>query len=400
MNNIFHASVILFGMFFPTVYETEPWKMHTIDNTSQGADGVRMADVNGDGFLDIATGWEEGGVVRVYINPGYEDVKMPWKYITVGKVDSPEDAVLVDLDADGNMDVVTCCEGKIRTVFVHWAPENPTDYMDESKWVTEAIHCTKDQQMWMFCMPMQVDRRDGVDLVIGSKGSNATIGWLQSPSNPRNLYKWKYHPIYDASWIMSIKKHDMNQDGLMDIVFSDRKKDSNGVKWLLNLGEDTYNNQSWFEYPIGGSDVEVMFMDVADLNQDSLMDAVVAVYTKQLIYMRCSSILNIPHWEIFPIDIPNDSGIGKAVKVADINLDGKMDIAFTTEKAEQHGVMWMEYDKSPTERQWKPYPIAGDKGIKFDRIEMVDLDNDGDLDLLTCEERDQLGVIWYENPTN
>jgi hypothetical protein len=23
----------------------------------------------------------------------------------------------------------------------------------------------------------------------------------------------------------------------------------------------------------------------------------------------------------------------------------------------------------------------------------------GDLDVITCEERDQLGVVWYENPT-
>ena len=27
-----------------------------------------------------------------------------------------------------------------------------------------------------------------------------------------------------------------------------------------------------------------------------------------------------------------------------------------------------------------------------------DVDGDGDLDILCCEERDQLGVFWYENP--
>ena len=30
---------------------------------------------------------------------------------------------------------------------------------------------------------------------------------------------------------------------------------------------------------------------------------------------------------------------------------------------------------------------------------MIDLDGDGDLDLLTCEEVHDLGVFWYENPT-
>ncbi len=40
------------------------------------------------------------------------------------------------------------------------------------------------------------------------------------------------------------------------------------------------------------------------------------------------------------------------------------------------------------------------EGSKFDLIQAVNLDGDGDLDLLTCEERDNLGVFWYENPTH
>ncbi len=45
-----------------------------------------------------------------------------------------------------------------------------------------------------------------------------------------------------------------------------------------------------------------------------------------------------------------------------------------------------------------PHPISGPQGIKFDLVKLLDLDGDGDLDVLTCEERDNLGVIWYENP--
>ena len=44
------------------------------------------------------------------------------------------------------------------------------------------------------------------------------------------------------------------------------------------------------------------------------------------------------------------------------------------------------------------HDIAGPQGIKFDRIELLDLDLDGDLDVMTCEERENLGVVWYENP--
>ena len=42
----------------------EPWKRNTIDASSRGADGVRLADINGDGLLDIVTGWELRGTIQ------------------------------------------------------------------------------------------------------------------------------------------------------------------------------------------------------------------------------------------------------------------------------------------------------------------------------------------------
>jgi len=49
-----------------------------LGKTSQGADGIRVADVNGDGRLDIAIGWEESGVVRIYVCPESDFVRKPW----------------------------------------------------------------------------------------------------------------------------------------------------------------------------------------------------------------------------------------------------------------------------------------------------------------------------------
>jgi hypothetical protein len=42
--------------------------------------------------------------------------------------------------------------------------------------------------------------------------------------------------------------------------------------------------------------------------------------------------------------------------------------------------------------------INSTASIKLDRIECIDLDGDSDLDVMTCEERKNLGVIWYQNP--
>jgi hypothetical protein len=54
-----------------------PWKIRTIDDSSRGADGVKLGDLDADGALDIATGWEEGGVTRVYLHPAGQHVRRP-----------------------------------------------------------------------------------------------------------------------------------------------------------------------------------------------------------------------------------------------------------------------------------------------------------------------------------
>ncbi|MEM1294916.1 MAG: VCBS repeat-containing protein, partial [Verrucomicrobiota bacterium] len=122
----------------------EPWKRHTIDPFApeagkKGADGVRIADFNGDGWLDITTGWEEGGAVRICLNPGPDAAKSTWPSFTVGNVKGVEDAVFADLDGDGNIDVVSCAEGKVNNVFVHWAPSKTAE---SSEWQSEAIPAT------------------------------------------------------------------------------------------------------------------------------------------------------------------------------------------------------------------------------------------------------------------
>lgn len=370
-----------------------PWKRHTIDNTSRGADGVRMADVNGDGRLDITTGWEEGGLIRVYLNPGHAKSKRPWPAVTVGKVKSPEDAVFVDLDGDGAVDVVSSCEGKTRTMYVHWAPKDKARYLDETAWRTEPIPATTDKQMWMFCLPMDVDGKNGIDLVVGSKGGGATVGWLESPgapANPRDLKAWKFHPKYKAGWIMSLIAADMDGDGDDDVVISDRKGGNRGVHWLEMPARDAVTSPNpWKTHMVGWADKEVMFASVTSGRAPGLPRAVVAI--------KPNLIADTGWWfggHAYPAD---RFGTAKAVRVAKMDDNEEHDVVISCEQATggRSGVfMFRVAGKTET---W--VDISGPEGVKFDLIELLDLDGDGDLDVITCEEAANLGVIWYENPT-
>jgi len=376
----------------------DPWTRHTIDNSSHGADGVRMKDVNGDGRLDITTGWEEGGVVRVYLQPSVDKVGEAWPAVTVGKVKSAEDVVFADLDGDGAVDVVSSCEGNTRTMFVHWAPKKPGDYLTAAAWKTQEIPATKNRQSWMFAVPIQIDGNSGIDLVVASKGDGASIGWLEAPADARDLDAWTYHKLYDATWIMSLRAIDLDGDGDQDVLASDRKGKTAGVLWLENPGA---SGGAWKTHRIGADGCQVMFIDVADLDRDGDPDVLAAIKNTDI------AVLLNPgdpkeKWTSHTIQLPAKGiGTSKAVRAGDVNRDGRTDIVFSCEDAHgpTHGMFWLSFDTAIAAGRWKMHAISGAPGVKFDRIELIDLDGDGDLDPICCEERDQLGVFWYENPT-
>jgi hypothetical protein len=384
------------------------WRRHVIDDQSVGADGIKMADWNHDGLADWVTGWEEGGKIRIYTHPGTKDVRnlKKWPTLTVGKVADPEDAVFIDFNQDGALDVLSSSEGKEQALHVHWAPSHSkADYLNPGLWRTEKIPFSMKNSLWMFCEPAQVDGRNGVDFFSGSKEKNAKVGWWQSPEDPRSLKDWRFYPIQNAGWIMSLVVEDIDHDGDLDCWVTDRKGPAKGVYWIENPGEAmTENPDNWRRHDLGGSDLEVMFLDRSDLDRDGMVDTLVATRNGKWIWFKAAgySADGKPKFKELRFANPYELPHGKAIHAADLNQDGIMDLVFTSNtegdrsKPGVHALIGQPIAEVSPEN-WKAISISGSSGIKFDLVRSVDIDGDGDLDLVTCEERDNLGVFWYEN---
>lgn len=379
----------------------EPWVLHTITSGPRGADGVNLADVDGDGDLDVTTAWEQAGLVTVSLQPD-DDPREPWQTVTVGtRLFGVEDAIFADVDADGHLDVVSACE--CRRLVVHFGPDDPDLVAQPQAWTSVELTAAADFQRWIKVAVADVDGDNRLDIIGGGKVNPATVGWLRAPQNPRDGSAWTYTPMSPVAWTMSLVPRDADADGDTDVVLTDRTYIINpdgtrtyhlrGTRWLENTG-----GADWVNHPIGFAGGEHKFIRITDFDgdgHDDVLDgASGATYNRSFLRRNLGQW---GPWEVTEIPQPADVGHYQDVAVGDVDLDGVTDLVFSYSHAEGDlsGVVW----SAATENGWERREISGSPGTKYDNVELVDLDGDGDLDVVTSEQIEQLGVIWYENPT-
>lgn len=410
---------ILGSIFFVALYAADPpphWPRHII-GTGNGADGIDAVDIDHDGDMDVVVPWEEDGVVKVYLNPGSKPTRH-WPAVDISgglDVTGVEDAIFADFDNNGSVDaVVSSIEdedsfpvGANSRVAIHWLVD-PTNPGAPSAWRGTSL--TRDRALYLRARLGRMNAEGSTGIVVGTKqkyGFPGRVLLFQAPpeASPATIDQWVGYDLGSLYRTNNLELTDMDGDGDNDIVISGAP----GIAWLRNPGTPISVPWQKIQISSGGSQ-----FGLCDINGDGVLDIIASYKANPMVagvwYKRIDAkgetwrpYAILPEGGV-PMDPAANDYTPKGLGCADMDLDGKLDIVFTA-SGTGAAVFYVSYRGATPEYSgnWDKVLISERTTAKYDNLILADIDEDGDKDVVSTEEKqgifgNGLGALWYENP--
>tara|TARA_X000001036_G_scaffold436223_1_gene478948 strand:+ start:1945 stop:3300 length:1356 start_codon:yes stop_codon:yes gene_type:complete len=398
------------------------WTEHIIDDPSlgpndlAGSDGLEVADLDKDGYLDIVSVHEldtEYGIPKGYVRIAWGS-KDPfkWELTTLAsglEAPSAEDVDIEDADGDGWPDIIVACELAHLIYF-----KNPTTNHRSVKWDRTIPEVSLNRGSYIRVFFADFNQDGKVEVVAANKGDENpeiidaplnNISVYQLPKEPLEGNKWKELVLTQVRIPINSQPLDLDQDGDIDIVVGSRGE--RRILWLENKGEFKFieHNINFSSDLETGSWITGFNMDYADLNNDGRLDIVSSVWPSS-VYVLFQPVNHDEEWNIEKIgSIAPDLLV--SVSLADIDGDGDKDIfsgSYSMGSRDKDdvnnlnnafgSVVWFENKNN----SWKKNNILRRKRGMYDKWIPLDLDGDSDIDFIGTRGNSQPydGVIWLE----
>ncbi len=327
--------------------------------------GTAFVDINGDNYMDIVAGR------YFYKNPG-KNMTGAWARTDFGV--NADGCLVVDVDLDKNVDVIAMAYPN-----VYWL-----EAMDNEgeKWTAKIIGSVP-----------KTDHVNGQGFrVITLKGLvNPTIflsgeGGIYAahvPKKPNETTDWRFRKVVSSFSDEGFDFGDFDGDGDEDIAFGNSTKKGDVPNMLFiatNNGNDI--DQEWVATQIGVTENNIDRVEVADFNKDGKPDIAVSeelypgLEPKANLYTFTNPAEKDEKWQRKDLwkGYSNNN-----LDVADIDKDGDMDIVTSEHKGHEYPIFLFSNNG---DGDYTGYKIARGNESHLGN-QLVDLDNDGDLDMVS-----------------
>lgn len=335
------------------------WKEHLIDSEDvnggvpiRGGDGIVLVDLDRDGHLDVVTVQEDSNHLRVAYGSADPD---KWVLRTVAEgpiVAAVEDVAAGDLNGDGWPDLVAACEEGHLAYF-----QNPGAGVRDAAWESLIPPVTQGRGSWLrvFIADLTGDGRP--DLTAANKGEADIIrpGAGQEANRPTSLFTLQGPPLEPSSW----REQELLRQGIPN----------NAMPWDID----------------GDGDLDV-------LAGKRIHQAMVLIENRGLAADGSLGTLAHPIVIEPATDTPANwrvSANAFQADFADFNGDGRTDIAVSVTEQDpadprgaRSGLGWLEQPET-LDKTWRFHRIGETLPDPVIGIHLADVDGDGDVDAFT-----------------
>ena len=324
-------------------------------------------------------------------------IQTNWDFNLIIKTGSSEGIGVGDIDGDGDNDLVTGDmfeEDKDVSRQVYWH-ENPGSL--NAIWAKHHAGTAVNAADRIEVADLNGDGKPDIavseEMYPGLEPLANLLVFTNSGNN--KIVKWKRDIIFTGYSVNNLDAGDIDNDGDIDLLTCEHK----GKELRLLLFQNDGKGNFAMHMADKGHESH-LGTQLADLDSDGDLDIVSIAWDnyKYLHVWRNDAIKSEISWthlstKTGELPMPNGGKEQTSSLVADLDKNGFQDFVIT-DRSVTPSVLWYRYDKG----KWETF-VIDNSPIRIEAGSTVlDVDNDGDPDILFAGESRSNEIWWWENP--
>lgn len=355
---------------------------------------ITLVDLDNDGDNDIISTRNGGSRNRIlaWENPG-ELSNFPWDEHIIGKgIAGFIQVTTADFDNDGDLDIASGSNQAADFELLIW--ENDGSPFD-NVWNSHNVGATSHEVGTI--VSGDFDNDGDVDLVSGTAGESEVELRIWENSGTPFASVWSGYDVgaTDDS-VFDLAVLDVDQDGDLDIASGGRRDEDFDVIVWQNNGKPF--DGMWLANDVGTSEGDILEVILADFDQDGWPDLAASTDFREdfeILLWRNNGLPFDALWQNNAIGMTDVHA--NSFAVTDINLDGILDVlSGSNNRNDAPELMLWLGQSEPFIGLWD-FDEVGEIGESIRGVDAADMDRDGDPDIVIASE--SMIIIW-ENLAN